>query len=208
MPGRKARLTQGKILTEKQWRELHKELLKYRDAALFQKKNGGRDLKFVRDYYLLSIAYMTGLRITELSKLDWRDVSADYWLMVRAGKGSKPRTIYFGPKTKRLFDEYRAFLRDRLRKVAGDKDPIFFSQKKKRLGRNGIHHRMKYWLKKAGISENLTFHSLRHGFATRMLNSGIKIHDLKEIMGHANIATTSVYLHFTEESREAFKRLL
>jgi integrase/recombinase XerC len=87
-------------------------------------------------------------------------------------------------------------------------DPVFIGIRGGRLGRGGIHYRMKFWVRISGLSEKLSYHSLRHGFATRMLNQGIKLHDLKEVMGHQNIATTSLYLHFTEESREAFRRLL
>ena len=201
---KKSSLTAEKIMTEKQWRTLAKELERYKEAAITQ----GTDYKYVHDFYLLSLGWMTGLRISEVSSLNWSDIGDDQWLLVRNGKGNKDRTVFFGKKTDALINQYFDFREKTLGHKCTSDEPIFRNIHRKRYKPSGIGRRTRFWIDKTSLPRSLSYHSLRHGFATRMLNKGVGVHDLKEILGHSNIAVTSIYLHFTEESRSKFRQLL
>lgn len=97
-------LTADKILQPEDVRRLLRLLHSEMEKSLAV----GKDLAVVTDYYLLSIAWNTGLRISEIHKLDWQDVKKDF-LVIREGKGQKPRTVFFGEKTSQLFLKYSGF---------------------------------------------------------------------------------------------------
>lgn len=196
------KLSADKILTEKQAKLMLKELGREKDNAA----SGSAGTKYINDYYLVAIAYYTGLRVSEMSDLKWADVSADY-LMVRNGKGGKSRSVTLGIQSLKLLDEFKAVQRERLNRACGSDDYLFLGQRGK-LGRTGIHLRFKYWLKRLGLSPKLSFHSLRHGYATRLLDNGIPLASVRDQLGHSNISITSTYLHFTEAAREKLKRVV
>ena len=198
----KSTLTADKIITEKQVKSLLKECQREKDQAAAT----GKHLKFINDYYLISIGYNVGLRVSELADLKWRDVSDDY-LIVRCGKGGKSRTVYFGDRTEKLFQEYKNLQKLSFERKCQPEDPIFQGQRGQ-LTRTAIHLRIKYWLKRVGLPESLSFHSLRHGFATRLLDNGIPLASVRDQLGHSNISTTSIYLHFTEEARDKIRKVL
>jgi len=197
-------LTQDKILTTRQWKLLSRELEDAKSSAEFLNKK----TTHVHDYYLINLGWMTGLRISEVSRLNWGDIGDDEWLVVKDGKGSKDRTIFYGKKTQALIDDYRRYKIGVMGSGCKAIDPVFTNVHRKRYGPSGIHRRMKFWLDRVKLPDKLSYHSLRHGFATRMLNEGVGLHDLREMLGHSSIAVTSVYLHFTEDSREKFRKLL
>ncbi len=188
MDNSSSNLTLDKILTIRQWRKLSRELERVKDGP---------------DYYFCWLTWMTGLRVSELTNLKWLDVDLDdQFLKVREGKGAKPRTIYFGPKTTKILFEYKEKKSPRK-----DNEYIFISQKRTPFSRVTIHRRFKELLRRSALPEGLSFHSLRHGYATRMLDEGIQLHELKNQLGHTSIATTAIYLHFTESSREKFAKI-
>ena len=195
-------LTQDKILTNKQADLLFKEQRRELDNAVSSK----RDLKFINDYFISATLYNTGLRVSELCDLNWKDVFDDY-LVVRSGKGGKPRTVHFGGKTLALFEEFRELQCDLFDRACKPTDSVFLGQRGK-LTRSGIHGRVKYWFNRLNFPAGLSSHSFRHGFATRLLNAGIDLASVRELLGHSNISTTSTYLHFTEASKDKIRRLL
>jgi integrase len=83
---------------------------------------------------------------------------------------------------------------------------IFIGQRGQ-LTRIGIHTRMKYWVKRLGLPDSLSFHSWRHGAATRWLDSGIPLTSVRDQLGHSSISTTSAYLWFTAEAKEKLKAI-
>lgn len=192
--------TADRIITPNQMKKLLREMARERDIAL----STNRNTKFVTDYYLVALAYNLGLRISELCALKWSDVGEDF-IIVRRGKGGKPRTVFFGDATKKLFDELKkSFSNVRKNKIS---EHLFIGQRGP-LTRGAVHLRFRYWLQRTDLPETLTFHSLRHGFATRLLDGGVPIASVRDQLGHANIATTSLYLHLTEAARDKIKRLL
>jgi site-specific recombinase XerD len=197
----KTPLTADKIMTERQAKTLLREVGRERDGALV----AGSNMKFVTDYYLFAVAFYTGLRVSEIAALRWGDILKDS-LVVRKGKGGKARTVIFGKQTARLFSDFREFQKTALRRLCFQSDSIFMGQRGQ-LTRIGIHTRMKYWVKRLSLPDSLSFHSWRHGAATRWLDNGIPLSGVQRQLGHSNIATTSVYLHFTAEAKEKLKAL-
>lgn len=195
-------LTQDKILTSKQADILHKEQRREKDNAI----SSGKDLKYINDFFISAILYNTGLRVSELCDLTWSDVFDDY-LVVRSGKGGKARTVHFGGKTLALFEEYREVQANLFSRQCESSAYVFVGQRGK-LTRSGVHSRVKFWFKRLNFPQGLSSHSFRHGFATRLLNAGIDLASLRELLGHTNISTTSTYLHFTEASKDKIRKLL
>jgi site-specific recombinase XerD len=195
-------LTADKILTERHAKVLLKELGQAKDAAIETK----RGLKFVNDYFLVAIAYNTGLRISELVALKWGDIE-DEFLVVQRGKGGKRRTVYFGNRTRAIFEEFKGIQRTVFKRDCAGDDRLFIGQRGA-LTRYAVHIRFKYWVRRCGLPATLSFHSLRHGFGTRLLDCGVPLSSVRDQLGHCNIAVTSVYLHFTEDARERLSRVL
>ncbi|MFW7380281.1 MAG: tyrosine-type recombinase/integrase [Oligoflexus sp.] len=198
----KQTLTADKILTEKQAKLMLKEIGREKDNAVA----GSRDVKYINDYFLIAIAYYSGLRISEMSDLRWADAQPDY-LIVRKGKGRKSRSVVLGSHSLRFLSEFREVQLNRLGRSCEGSDYLFLGQRGK-LGRTGIHLRFKYWLKRLNLASGLSFHSLRHGYATRLLDNGIPLASVRDQLGHSNVSITSAYLHFTEEARERLKKIV
>lgn len=175
-----------KIPSPAMMRKLFKELSR-------ERRNGA----FIVDYYLISIAARTGLRISELAALSWDAIGEDF-LIVRNGKGGKARSVYFGPETAKVFDEFR--------KVTGGEGSLFVGRKGP-LTPSGLHDRFKYWKERVGLPKSITMHSLRHYYATDLLDKGADLIMVRNQLGHSNIAVTSLYLHHTETALERLKAI-
>lgn len=190
----KNELTADRIPSAKQLGQLMKELLREKDAAV----KTGDNLHFITDFYLIGICVHTGLRISEMSQLTWPEIHDEY-LVVRKGKGGKVRSVYFGVLTKKLLDE----LRD-LQSAAGLFTPsggLFLGQRGV-LKRWGLHDRFTYWKKRIGLPSRVTFQSLRHYYATYLLESGVSLAMLRDQLGHSSLTVTSKYCHHTKSARE------
>ena len=157
----------------------------------------------VRDYCIIAIFWSLGLRTSELLHLQWRDIDLeDGTLLVRSGKGRKQRQLFLNDK---LLEDLRTY---RKRVLGGPAHPVFCS-----LGTRAIAEMSNKELltlcrttaQLAGIASNVTPLTLRHTFATHMYQAGVAVRDIQEMMGHATITETTVYLHVTAE---AAKRVL
>jgi integrase/recombinase XerD len=184
--------------------ELKKLLTETKQAKEFAVA-AGKHLEWARDYFIFSLTAMTGLRISEIAKLRWRDILDDA-LIVKLSKGKKSRTVFFGPQTKKILSELRATVDgDHDRKLTPD--DFLFGGQRGPITRHGVHYRFRYWAKKIGLRDGVTFHGLRHAYATTSLEKGVPLPTLKEQLGHSNISITSVYLHFTQQGKEAIQKI-
>ena len=146
----------------------------------------------VRDLLLVELALKTGMRRSELANLVAKDIHQDF-LMVRKGKGSKDRVIPLVPS-----------IAERLRNFSSNMKP---EEKVFQLKPACISNKIKQFAKKAGITD-LHTHSLRHKFATDLLERGADIRCVQEILGHENLNTTQIYLSITSKrTREAVSLL-
>jgi integrase/recombinase XerD len=147
----------------------------------------------VRDLAILEVLYASGLRVSELCRLFIRDVD-DHYVRVM-GKGGKQRHVPIGEKAIDAVDQYLAGPRAQW---DGDKLPLFLSQSGRELDRIAVWRMVKEYAKQAGIVKNISPHTLRHSFATHLLDNGADLRVIQELLGHSNIASTDRYTHVSK----------
>ena len=157
------------------------------------------DLLGRRDKAILEVLYGTGLRISELAALDVDDVDVtEGAVVVRAGKGNKARVVPMGRQARRALGDYLSITRPELTKkrtarATGAHAALFLNARGGRLSRQGCWKILKGYARTAGIEARVSPHTLRHSFATHMLDAGADIRVVQELLGHASLATTQVY---------------
>ncbi len=155
------------------------------------------DLLGRRDRAILETLYGAGLRISELVSLDVDDVDLDEGsVLVRSGKGSKSRRVPIGRAARKALGDYVTMSRPPLatkatRARAGG--ALFLNARGSRLSRQGCWKILKGYAGRAGIKQRVSPHTLRHSFATHMLDAGADIRVVQELLGHASLSTTQVY---------------
>lgn len=164
--------------------------------ALLQQPNPGTTAG-LRDKAMLELLYATGLRVTELVSLDMEQINIDAGYVRCIGKGSKERIVPIGSVAAAYLQDYLDRSRGRMIKKAG-LNALFVNQRGSRLTRQGFWKILKKHAKEAGIKTNVTPHTLRHSFATHLLEHGADLRAVQEMLGHADISTTQIYTHLTE----------
>jgi len=168
--------------------------------ALLAQPSGSESPEARRDRAMLELLYATGLRVTELVSLDLDNISLEPRSpSVRClGKGAKERTIPIHEQAVRALVAYLNEGRGRLVKNKKER-ALFVNRRGERLTRQGFWLILKHYAREAGIPDPVTPHTLRHSFATHMLRGGAPLRSVQELLGHANISTTQVYTHITDE---------
>ncbi len=152
-----------------------------------------------RDRAILQVIYASGLRVSELCGLSIGDVS-DHQIRVR-GKGRKERVIPIAASAVQAVDDYLA----RFRKEG--EGALFLSRGGRPMSRITVWERVKFYAKKAGITKKISPHTLRHSFATHLLENGADLRVIQEMLGHSHIATTDRYTHVSRKHlHEAFAK--
>ena len=155
------------------------------------------DLLGTRDRAILETLYGAGLRITELIDLDVDDVDLDAGtVLVRSGKGSKARRVPIGKAARAALVGYLHRTRPELLKGASartSRGALFLNARGGRLSRQGCWKILKGHARSVGLEDRVSPHTLRHSFATHMLDAGADIRVVQELLGHASLATTQVY---------------
>ncbi len=151
-----------------------------------------------RDRAMLELLYASGMRVSELVSLNLGDVDAQDGNVRCLGKGNKERLIPIYNQAAETVADYARDIRPRL--ARSDTEPaLFLNRRGDRLTRQGLWQILKGYAKSAGLGKQVTPHTLRHSFATHMLNGGADLRSVQELLGHANIATTQIYTHLTSE---------
>jgi integrase/recombinase XerD len=155
-----------------------------------------------RDKAMLELLYGAGLRISELVALDVDDVDLDdRSVLVRAGKGNRSRRVPVGRAAADATGAYESVSRRELatRSTAGSSaGALFLNARGARLSRQGAWKVLKNYARRADLGDKVSPHTLRHSFATHMLDAGADIRVVQELLGHASLATTQVYTLVTE----------
>lgn len=155
--------------------------------------------KALRDRALLEVLYGTGLRVTELVSLDVDDVNlASNTLRVVRPKDNAERIV---PIHERAIEPLREYLeRARIQLLRDPQEPaLFLNHRGNRLTRQGLWLIVKHYVREVGISEDITPHTLRHTFATHLVEKKADLEYVQELLGHANISTTQVYTQVSAE---------
>lgn len=153
-----------------------------------------RDLLGRRDTAMLEVLYGAGLRISELVALDVDDADLDEGVvLVRSGKGGKGRMVPLGSAARKALDDYLVQTRPELVRRGRGGAALFLNSRGGRLGRQGAWKVLKHHAATAGLDRLVSPHTLRHSFATHMLDAGADIRVVQELLGHSSLATTQVY---------------
>jgi integrase/recombinase XerD len=147
-----------------------------------------------RDRALLEFAYATGVRVSELIAVQVRDLALDDGFAAIFGKGSKERLVPVGRSAVRAVRVYLRELRPRLDRGQGG-GAVFLSERGRPLTRMGVWKILRRHVIRAGIEKRVKPHTLRHSFATHLLEGGADLAAVQEMLGHADITTTQIYTH-------------
>lgn len=151
----------------------------------------------IRDKAMLELLYATGLRISELVGLKLSDINLRQGVVRIMGKGAKERLVPIGEYALEFLEKYINTARDDW--LAGDKtEMVFISAHKKGLTRQTFWHRIKYYAQQAGIDNTISPHTLRHAFATHLLNHGADLRSVQMLLGHSSVSTTTIYTHVSQ----------
>jgi integrase/recombinase XerC len=163
----------------------------------------------VRNLAMLELFYSAGLRLSELRGINRVDLDLLAGMVKVRGKGRKERIVPVGEHAQRALREYER-VRDILCKETGvdaDRTAFFLSQRGTRLSTKGVQNAITGWLSQVDEGAGLSTHSLRHTFATHLLDAGADLRAVQELLGHASIATTQIYTHTSvERLRQVYKK--
>jgi len=150
------------------------------------------DTLALRDIAILELMYSSGLRLSELVALDTADVDFDECMVRVTGKGAKTRVLPVGSKA---ISALRAWMRLRPQQLADGVTAVFTGRGGKRLGVRAVQQRIKERARRQGIPGDIHPHTLRHSFASHLLESSGDLRAVQELLGHADISTTQIYTH-------------
>ncbi|MCJ0974914.1 site-specific tyrosine recombinase XerD [Pseudomonas sp. PS1] len=156
----------------------------------------------LRDRAMLEVLYACGLRITELISLTLEQVNLRQGVLRTFGKGSKERLVPLGEEANHWLERY---LRDARRELLGAKigDVVFPSQRGDQMTRQTFWYRIKLHAKAAGVTASISPHTLRHAFATHLLNHGADLRTVQMLLGHSDLSTTQIYTHVARARLQA-----
>ncbi|HHM24092.1 MAG TPA: site-specific tyrosine recombinase XerD [Bacteroidetes bacterium] len=164
-------------------------------AKILEQPDPG-DLLGLRDKALLEFAYATGMRVSELIRTEVKHIDfAEDFVLIPYGKGGKTRIVPLGRIAKETVQHYLREGRPRLFRQRHSGDVLFLSKTGRPLTRMAYWHILRRYVEKAGIKKHVTPHTIRHSFATHLLDGGADLRAVQEMLGHADISTTSIYLH-------------
>lgn len=164
--------------------------------ALLEQPNTKKD-EGIRDKAMLEIMYSSGLRVSELLNLQLRQVNIDLGILKVIGKGNKERIVPIGDFAKEYLMLYIQHIRGRF-DIHKSKF-VFLNKQGIPLTRQFFWKSVKKYSKNAGIEINVTPHTLRHSFATHLLENGLDLRMVQEMLGHTNISTTQIYTHVSSK---------
>lgn len=177
------RLVEAPVTAERALRRAHSLNEEQRDPVLR-----------LRDAAMLELLYSTGVRVAECCALDVRDVDRERYtfatVIVREGKAKRSRVVPLGKKAQRALDKYLD-----TRAELGRTSPLFVSVARTRLTPRSVQRIVKAWAMACGLDGATTPHSLRHSFATHLLEQGADLRAIQQLLGHASLSSTQIYAH-------------
>lgn len=153
----------------------------------------------LRDRTMLEILYGCGLRVSELIDLRSDQVGRQQEVLRVVGKGSKERLLPLGEHAAHWLQRYESEARPQLRRVADQTPEVFLSQRGTALSRQSVWYRIKHHARVAGVPDSLSPHTLRHAFATHLVNHDADLRVVQLLLGHSNLSTTQIYTHVARE---------
>lgn len=190
------------IETPRGWKRLPRALSSADVESLLEQPDAKTPIG-LRDKAMLEVLYATGLRVSELVGLRLAELNLERGFLIVMGKGSRERAVPLGEvavgAVKRYLDGARALLLK-----GGNSDCLFISARRRGMTRQMFWERIRRYTRQAGIRGNISPHTLRHSFATHLLDNGADLRTVQAMLGHADISTTQIY---TQVSRERLKKV-
>lgn len=156
----------------------------------------------LRDKTMLELLYACGLRVSELVGLTVSQINLRQGVVRVFGKGSKERLVPMGEEAAQWLNRYLREARPELLR-GNSSDVLFPSQRGQAMTRQTFWHRIKHWAQVAGIGKALSPHTLRHAFATHLLNHGADLRVVQLLLGHSDLSTTQIYTHVAQTRMKA-----
>jgi integrase/recombinase XerC len=157
-----------------------------------------------RDYCMFMTFYSCGLRRSELISLKWSDIDFTKKELKILGKGNKERFVPLHSEMKTILNSYQEILNNESFEYQEDQKFVFLTDTGEKMYPNFVYRKIKNYLNKVTTQTGLSPHSLRHSFATHLLNEGAELNAVKELLGHSSLAATQVY---TSSSIERLKKI-
>ena len=173
------------------------EILTSKEVELFLEQPKCVDEKGYRDHAMLELLYATGIRVSELISLNEEDVSLSA-SFIRAQSKGKERIIPLYPAAVKALSHYMKEVRPQLL-ADPEETALFVNMNGERMSRQGFWKIVKHYQETAGISKDITPHTLRHSFAVHLLENGADLRSIQEMLGHADISSTQIYTHVVKK---------
>lgn len=183
--------------TPRGWKRLPKSLSMFEVDALLAQPDVST-LLGLRDKAMLELLYATGIRVSELVGLRLQDLNLERGFLVVIGKGSKERAVPLGDAAAGAVRSYVERARTLLLQGM-DSDFLFISSRRRGITRQMFWERIKLHARTAGITSSISPHTLRHCFATHLLDNGADLRAVQAMLGHSDISTTQIYTHVSRE---------
>jgi integrase/recombinase XerD len=152
----------------------------------------------VRNRAILEVMYASGLRVSEVVELKKTNINIEAGFVKCMGKGGKERIVPLGRTAGKAVDRYLGMGKDKLAAEAG-RGHLFLSKLGRKISRQSLWKMINKCAREAGIKKHITPHTLRHSFATHLLEGGAELRGVQEMLGHADISTTQIYTHVNQE---------
>ena len=159
----------------------------------------------LRDRAILEVLYACGVRLAELQGMNLGDINSDRREILVRGKGDKERWTLYGAPAQDALDRYIEEGRPHFSAAGAHSDPLFVNRYGGRLSRRSIEKIVRDYAARAGLKEGIHTHTLRHSFASHMLEGDADLRVIQELLGHSSVSTTQLYTHITkQEARRAY----
>ena len=186
------------VETPKMWKRVP-EVMSQAEVESIIRAAQGKTPQMIRDYAILELFYASGMRVSELADLKLSGLNFEVGYVRCIGKGRKERLIPIGKKSREALALYCQKVRPKLESKSTGTDVLFLSRLGKRISRQAIWNLIKEYAKKANIKKNIKPHTMRHTFATHLLEHGADLRSVQEMLGHSDISTTQIYTHVDKE---------
>lgn len=181
------------VETPKTWKRIP-DVLSQPEVESIIAASDGKKPQQIRDHAILELFYASGMRVSELVGLKVENINFEVGYVLCRGKGQKERVIPIGKRSKEAIKKYCDCVRPKFLKNRPTSD-LFLSRRGTTLTRQFVWNLIKKCAQKAGIQKTIKPHTLRHTFATHLLQHGADLRSVQEMLGHADIATTQIYTH-------------
>jgi integrase/recombinase XerC len=144
------------------------------------------------------LLYAIGIRVSELTGLDLKDIDFKEGILTITGKGNKQRIVPIGEKTRGVLLKYLSYRKElRVSAKADESQALFLTKSGKRLQDRMVRYIISGYISELSIQKHISPHTLRHTFATHLLQNGASIRVIQELLGHSSLSTTQIYTHLT-----------